>query len=88
MNRMMVSIITKVYEKLKSISNKSLAQVSNQSFATNKVIPSSEIAPVLNSQDSFRGGGHLVHRTPHLSFLVEKIHQARMRTPMSNGFSM
>ena len=50
MNRMMVGIITKVNEKLKSISDKSLPRVSNQSFATDKVIPSLEISPVIKSK--------------------------------------
>ena len=89
MNRMMVGIMTKVDEKLKSVSDNSLPRVSNQSFAIDKVIPSPEIVPVTNSKNSFeRARGHLVHRTPCLSFLVEKIHQARMKNPMSNRLSM
>ena len=40
MGKMMTGILNSVDEKLRSISEKSLACVLNQSFATNKVIPS------------------------------------------------
>ena len=57
MNKMITGILTTVDEKLKSISDKSFPCVSNQSFATDKVIPSSEIALVMNSQNLLREGG-------------------------------
>ena len=65
----MTDILNPVDEKLKAISDQSLPDVSNQSFATDKVLPSPEIAPKGNGSNSFgEGGGHLVHRTLHLSF--------------------
>ena len=69
MSKMMTGILNSVDEKLKSLSDKSLPCVSNQSFMTDKVIPSPEIASVTGVQNSSEGKGeHLVHRAPHLSF--------------------
>ena len=91
MSKMVTGILNSVDEKLKSLSDRSLPCVSNQSFATDKVIPTPQIAPKTNVQNSSKGGGgHLVHRTPHLFFffLVEKIPQVKMKNPMNNGFLM
>ena len=65
---MMTGILNSVDEKIKAISDQSLPDVSNQSFATDKVLPSPEIAPKVNDKILLGGGGHLVHRTPCLSF--------------------
>ena len=69
MGKMMTRILNSVDEKFRSISEKSLPCVSNQSFATNKVIPS---LPAVSDKDIPNpvkaGEGHLVHRTPRLSF--------------------
>ena len=89
MNKMMTGILNSVDEKLKPISNQSLSDVSNQSFATDKVLPSTEIALKGNDSNSFGGGGgHLVYRTPCLSFFSGMDPQARMKNPMSNGVLM
>ena len=64
----MTGILNSVGEKLKSISDQSQPDVSNQSFATDKVLPSPEMAPKGNGSNSFgEGRGHLVHRTLHVS---------------------
>ena len=69
LGKMMTGILNSVDEKLRSISVKSLPCVSDQSFATNKVIPSPVVTPEKEIQNSLKGGeGHLVHRTPRLSF--------------------
>ena len=69
MRKMMTEILNSVDEKLRSISEKSLPCVSDQSFATNKVIPSPVAASDKEIQNSLRvREGHLVHRTPRLSF--------------------
>ena len=84
----MTGILNSVDEKLESLSDRSLPCVSNQSFATDKVIPTPQIVPESNVQNSSKGGGgHLVHRTPHLSFLVEKT-PGKNENPMNNGFLM
>ena len=56
MNRMMMGIMMRVDEKLKAICDSNLPRVSNQSFATDKVCPSLEMAPVSNSLNFLRGG--------------------------------
>ena len=69
MGKMMTGILNSVNEKLKSISERSLPCVSNQSFATNKAIPSAAVASDKEVQNSSKERGeHLVHRTPRLSF--------------------
>ena len=69
MGKMMTGILNSVHEKLRSISDKSLPCVSDQSFATNKVIPSPVAASGKEIQNSLKVmEGHLVHRTPRLSF--------------------
>ena len=69
MGKMMTGILNSVDEKLRSISEKSLPCVSDQSFATNKVIPSPVAASDKEIQNSLKEkGGHLVHRMPGLSF--------------------
>ena len=68
MGKIMTGILNSVDEKLRSISEKSLPCVSNQSFATDKVIPSPTNA--LDKENSLKvREEHLVHRTPRLSFL-------------------
>ena len=62
---MMTGILNSVDEKLRSISEKSLPCVSNQSFAMDKVIPSPTVALDKEIQNSLKvREGHLVHRTP------------------------
>ena len=69
MGKMMTGILNSVDEKLRSISEKSLPCVSNQSFATDKVIPSPTNALDKEIQNSLKvREEHLVHRTPRLSF--------------------
>ena len=69
MGKMMTGILNSVDEKLRFISKKSLPCVSNQSFATSKVIPSPVTVPDKDIPNSVKvGEGHLVHRTPRLSF--------------------
>ena len=69
MGKMMTGILNSVDEKLRSISEKSLPCVSDQSFTTNKVIPSPVAASDKEIQNSLKvREGHLVHRTPRLSF--------------------
>ena len=69
MGKMMTGILNSVDEKLRSISEKSLPCVSDQSFTTNKVISSPVAASDKEIQNSLRvREGHLVHRTPRLSF--------------------
>ena len=69
MGKMMTGILNSVDEKLRSISEKSLPCVSDQSFATNKIIPSPVVASDKEVQNSSKERGeHLVHRTPRLSF--------------------
>ena len=67
MGKMMTGILNSVDEKLRSISKKSLPCVSNQSFATDKVISSPTNA--LDKENSLKvREEHLVHRTPRLPF--------------------
>ena len=69
MGKMMTGILNSVDEKLRSISEKSLPCVSNQSFPTVKVIPSPTNALDKEIQNSLKvREEHLVHRTPRLSF--------------------
>ena len=56
---MMTGILNSVDEKLKAISDQSLPDVSNQSFATDKVLPSPEIAPKGMIQILLEGRGTL-----------------------------
>ena len=66
---MMTDILTTIDEKLKSVSENSLPNVSNQSFAMDRVIPAAKSEKGLdNSNPLKRGGAQLVHRTPRLSF--------------------
>ena len=68
---MMNGILATVDEKLKSISENSLQNVSNQSFATDRVIPAARNVTELDDPNPLkRGGGkaQLVHRTPRLFF--------------------
>ena len=55
--KMMTGILNSVDEKLRSISEKSLPCVSDQSFATNKVIPSPVVAADKEIQNSLKEGG-------------------------------
>ena len=57
MGKMMTGILNSVDEKLRSISEKSFPCVSNQSFATNKVIPSPVVAPEKEIQNSLKERG-------------------------------
>ena len=67
--KMMNNIMTQVDEKIRAISESSLPRVSNQSFATDKVIGNYGAVPMVNSQNSLGGGGtHLVHHSPRISF--------------------
>ena len=69
LRKMMTGMLNSVNEKLKSISERSLICVSDQSFATNKVIPSAAVALDKEVQNYPKvRGEHLVHRTPRLSF--------------------
>ena len=69
MRKMMTGILNSVDEKLKSISERSLPCVSDQSFATNKVMPSAAVALDKEVQNYPKERGeHLVHRTPRLPF--------------------
>ena len=52
-------VLTEVDEKLKSISNKSLPGISNQSFETDKVVPTPENTTAAKFQNSFGGKGSL-----------------------------
>ena len=67
---MMNGILATVDEKLKSISENSLPNVSNQPFATDRVISAARNVTELDDPNPLkRGGGtQLVHRTPKLSF--------------------
>ena len=66
---MMTDILTTIDEKLKSISENSLPNVSNQSFAMDRVIPAAKNGKELDNPNPLkRGGTQLVHRTPRLSF--------------------
>ena len=56
MGKMMTGILNSVDEKLRSISEKSLPCVSNQSFATNKVIPSLAAVSDKDIPDSVKVG--------------------------------
>ena len=57
MGKMMTGILNSVDGKLRSISEKSLPCVSDQSFVTNKVIPSPVAAPDKEIQNSLKEGG-------------------------------
>ena len=59
MGKMMSGILNSVDEKLGSISEKSLLCVSNQSFATNKVIPSLTAVSDKDTTDSVKVGGDI-----------------------------
>ena len=69
MKSMMTNILTTIDEKLKSVSENSLLNVSNQSFAMDRVIPAAKSEKGLDDSNPLkRGGAQLVHRTPRLSF--------------------
>ena len=87
--KMMTGILNSVDEKLRSISEKSLPCVSDQSFATNKIISSPVAASDKEIQNSLKEkGGHLVHRTPRLSFFSGEDPPGKMKRHMSNGYLM
>ena len=67
---MMTDILTTIDEKLKSVSENSLPNVSNQSFAMDQVIPAAKNEKELDDPNPLKrgGGAQLVHRTPRLSF--------------------
>ena len=78
MGKMMTGILNSVDEKLRSISEKSLHCVLNQSFATSKVIPSPVAVSDKDITNSVKvGEGHLVHRTPRLSFFSGEDHSTK-----------
>ena len=84
MGKNMTGILNSVDEKLRSISEKSLPCVSNQSFATNKIIPLPVAVSNKDIPNSAKAGeGHPVHRTPRLSFFSGKILQEKMRRHMN-----
>ena len=69
MGKMMTGILNSVDEKIRSISKKSLPCVSDQSFATSKVIPSPVAVTDKDTQNTVKvEREHLVHRTSRLSF--------------------
>ena len=89
MRKMMTGILNSVDEKLKSINERSLPCVSDQSFATNKVIPSAAVALDKEVQNYPKERGeHLVHRIPRLSFFSGEDPQAKMKRHMNNGYLM
>ena len=69
MKSMMTDILATIDDKLKSVSENSLPNVSNRSFATDRVIPAAKNEKELDDPNPLRrGGAQLVHRTPRLSF--------------------
>ena len=89
MGKMITGILNSVDEKLKSISERSLPCVSDQSFATSKVIPSATVASDKEVQNSPKERGeHLVHRTPRLSFFSGEDPPGKMKRHMNNGYLM
>ena len=68
MNKVVASIMDVVDKRWKVRSDQSLPDVSNQSFATDKVLSPLETGPKVNDSSLFgKGEGHLVHRTCHVS---------------------
>ena len=57
MGKMMTRILNSIDEKLRSIREKSIPCVSDQSFATNKIIPSPVVASDKEIQNSLKEGG-------------------------------
>ena len=60
MKNMMNSILATVDEKLKSVSGSSLPNVSNQSFATDRVIPAVGNVTELDDQNPLKRGGSTI----------------------------
>ena len=70
--KMMSSIMNQVDEKIRVISENCLSRVSNQSFATDKVIGNHGGVPMVNSQNILRGGP-LGSSYPQNFIFLEKI---------------
>ena len=89
MEKMMTGILNSVDEKLRSISEKGLPCVSDQSFTTNKVIPSPVVASDKEIQNSLKEGGTPgPQNSQDYPFSVERILQEKMKRHMSNGYLM
>ena len=89
MKNMMNSILATVDEKLKSASENSLPNVSNQSFATDRVIPAARNVTELDDPNPLKRGEHnwCIELLGYPSS-VEKIHLVRVKRHMNNGYSM
>ena len=84
--KMMTGILNSVDEKLRSIREKSLPCVSDQSFATNKVIPSPVVAPDKEIQNSLKEGGTPgPQNSKIILFQWRGSSRKKMRRHMSNG---
>ena len=86
---MMTDILTTIDEKLKSISENSLLNVSNQSFATDRVIPAAKNEKELDDPNPLKRGEHnWCIELPGYPSSVEKIHLIRVKRHTNNGYSM
>ena len=88
--KMMSSIMNQVYEKIRVISENSLPRVSNQSFATDKVIGNHGGHPHGKQWEQLRMGRDPLRfiKTPGFHFVVGKIHPIKMKRHMSSGYLM
>ena len=89
MKSMMTNILATIDEKLKSVSENSLLNVSNQSFATDRVIPAAKNEKELDEPNPLKRGEHnWCIELPGYPSSVEKIHLVRVKRHMNNGYSM
>ena len=76
-------------EKLKSVSENSLPNVSNQSFATDRVIPAAKNEKELDDPNPLKRGEHnWCIELPGYPSSVEKICLVRVKRHMNNGYLM
>ena len=90
MKSMMTNILTTIDEKLKSISENSLPNVSNQSFAMDRVIPAAKNEKELDNPNPLKRGGehNWCIELPGYHSSVEKICLVRVKRHTNNGYSM
>ena len=90
MKSMMNDILATIDEKLKSISENSLPNVSNQSFATDQVIPAARNEKELDDPNPLKRGEqhNWCIELPGYPSSVEKTHLVRVKRHMNNGYLM
>ena len=89
MKIMMTDILATIDEKLKSVSENSLPNVSNQSFTTDRGIPAAKNEKELDDPNPLKMGEHnWCIELPGYPSSVEKICLVRAKRHTNNGYLM